>query len=222
MAGKEVNADDIKVSNEAFSYLRLQKGKLQPLEHDRKAWEAAYRQQLTETFSVLRPHLPVMEHVGADCFLDVGSGLGGIDILIHRHYGGEMTPILMDGIADAPLARSTKNGNLHAHTFSHAAVADAFMRDNGVIPVMFVDPRMPQPLSVPVPLVVSFGAWCFHFPPEMYLDYVKANVRKGATLILDVRKSKPEWMELLSGVFELRTTITVSSDKLVRCVFKAR
>jgi len=209
----QVMGPGIRVSNQAFTYLKLQKGNLDHLSHDRRLWESAYRTGLLSTYVQIRPHLPPV----AESVLDIGSGLGGIDILINRHYDGRCMPILMDGVDDLPVVK------LHRETFSNFRIAELFHADNGVGRVLSVDVSC-QPmvdLAVPVPLVISFGSWCFHYPPALYLDYVRRNIAGGGTLIVDVRKEKPAWRTELAEHFELSAVIHEAA-KMDRIVCRAR
>ena len=66
------------VEDSHFAYLKLQKGALHGLADDRAAWLAAYQQSLVEDLASMAPYLPeTCRNV-----LDVGSGLGGIDVLL--------------------------------------------------------------------------------------------------------------------------------------------
>jgi SAM-dependent methyltransferase len=141
MADKAVSAKDIKVGESAFQFLRLQKGKLEPMARDFPRWLKHYHGALDQDYSGIKmylPPLPATENVGA--VLDVGSGLGGIDILLYRHYEGKrVVPVLMDGWKDEPRMV------LHRKTYNDMDVAERFHRDNGVVPVVGVDANMKPP-----------------------------------------------------------------------------
>lgn len=214
MASKVVSAADIKVSAEAFKFLKLQKGKLEPFAHDFDKWLHAYRTALQLDYDMLAPHLPNFDD-NIEQTLDIGSGLGGIDILLYRHYSGLIVPILLDGTNDTPVM------TFHRKTYSSARVAEAFHAVNGVSPVAFVDPAMSpmMPLSVPAKLVVSLGSWCFHYAPDVYLQYVLDNTAPGATIITDLRKGKDDWKKQLNDVLSLQSVIHMAT-KFDRMVFK--
>lgn len=211
-----VTADDIVISREAFAYLKVQKGKLHDVSHDFRRWCNEYRASLQRDYDSMRMHLPTIKRGSAECVLDIGSGLGGIDILLNRHYDRELTPILMDGTNDRALM------TYHRRTFSNIDVAQRFHADNGCVPVLAVDAnaRPLTPLQVPVPLVISLGAWCFHIEPEVYLEYVESAVRAGARIIVDIRKDKPRWKETMEAAFNVRAVVH-GSDKFDRTVYEA-
>lgn len=214
----QVSAADVVVDDQAFAFLQLQKGRLADLAHDRAAWLDAYRQTLDRDYALIRPHLPPAPTGHALKLLDVGSGLGGINILLGRHYaeaGGAVQVILLDGVADQPQMR------LHRETFNDMAAAEQFHRLNGAGPIGWVDPKAPLPsIGWPFDLVVSFGSWCFHYPPAVYLDWVQRSIRPGATLILDVRKAQPFWAAQLISAFSLKAIIHIG-EKIDRMVLRA-
>jgi len=181
------------VNDEHFAYLRLQKGRLEPLSNDRKRWQVAYEHDLASSYEEMRPYLP------ARCwgFLDIGSGLGGIDVLLSRHYGGTPFVNMLDGEDDPPEMR------LHRETFCSRRVAKDFLRVNGVRldRIRYFSPDTPPgELRAPYDLVLSLGSWCFHYEPAVYLDAITrpGGLDQGAVLIVDLRRDKPEWAAQLS------------------------
>ena len=204
--GAEVS---LRVSDEAFAYLVLQRGSLDHLKHDRSAWESAYRQAIDHSYQGMKPHLP------RECrgILDVGAGLGGIDILLARHYDHKPRVTLLDGEDDPPKMER------HALTFGNRQVAMRFQQDNGCLNVDYLSPVNLRVRKVD--LVVSTGAWCFHIPPDAYLSFVRQCCHPGATLITDVRNENPHWLKQLAAVFTPVAVVAVK-DKRTRWVLHAR
>lgn len=198
---------ELTISDEAFRYLVLQRGAISDLSNDRKAWEAAYRRSLLGDFGTMQKWLP--EKCGA--ILDVGSGLGGINILLSRHYGGRPAIWLLDGHFDDPEVKA------HDQTFNSMAHARAFLRDNGTMLKGTTSGGSGRGQTFD--LVISTQAWCFHFQPSDYLDFVKSSAKSGATLILDVRKDKPHWRDELRNAFT-EIGVAVSPHKYERVVFR--
>ena len=189
------------VEDDHFAYLVAQKGSLDELKHDRAKWHHAYEALLQQDVSDLLRYFPVKS------VLDIGSGLGGVDALINEANGGDVDVCLLDGVNDEPLMR------LHRETFNNMAVASDFLHKNGVSKVSWEHPDDPQPR--PSDLIISFGAWCFHFPPSAYLHFVCDSTKpEGTTIVLDVRRDKPEWMAELVRSFGKR-------DRIVRPLRKA-
>jgi SAM-dependent methyltransferase len=215
----QVTTPPIVVTDEALPYLVAQKGRLQPLAHDRDAWLMGYRQAIDRDYRLIAPYLPPKPDGHAIKILDIGSGLGGIDVMLSRHYGGAAQVILMDGADDPPVME------LHRKTFNDMRVAERFHRANGAAPIGWIDANGDRLPAVgagawPFDLVLSLGSWCFHYEPAIYLDQVKEAIVAGAVLILDVRKQRPSWAAQLISTFRLLAIVHVS-DKIDRMVLRA-
>lgn len=201
------------VSEQSFRYLLWQRGSIQHLQRDRRAWMRAYVNGVADAYEGMRPFLPPT----CSAILDIGAGLGGIDVFLTRHYvAAKQEPplvILLDGEDDNP--RMVR----HKITFGSRKVALQFQRDNGVTKTDYI---APESLRVrKVDLVVSTGAWCFHFGPEHYLAYVLRCCNPGATIITDVRNDADQWLAHLLQYLEAVDIITVA-EKRTRRVFRVK
>ena len=203
----------LSVLDSHFAYLRLQKGKLEPFARQRLHWHQLYEEDLWRSYVEMRPHLP--ERCWA--LLDIGSGLGGIDVLLSRHYGTQPFLNLLDGIDDPPEMR------VHRETFSSERVARDFMRVNGVRSdrVIYYGPNATAgDLAKPYDLVLSLGSWCFHYEPNEYLPrlLVGGGLGVGARLIVDLRAGKSEWAAQLAGAGFRAVAIIRDEQKYQRIV----
>lgn len=214
MGGETIDGS-ISVSDEQFEYLRLQKGSLFEVSHDRERWQAAYEQELRQTYEGLRPHLP------EPCWgvLDIGSGLGGIDVLLTRHYQPDPPYIhLLDGENDKPRMK------LHRETFNSMKVARSFLISNGVrSDRISYFTTATQVLPRPYDLVLSLGSWCFHYPPETYLALLLSGggLHMDSVLIMDVRNGKREYTEQIAQALE-RTAVIKETAKYTRAVYRRK
>lgn len=182
------------VEDSHFEYLKLQRGRISSLSGDRKAWCEAYEKSLDDDMASMASHLPER----CRSVLDIGSGLGGIDVRLNRHYGGGVHVRLLDGTEDEPVV------SLHNTTYNSMQVAADFLLKNGVEYFACYSAR--NAVSAPpdgstYDLVVSLQSWCFHYAPDLYLPFVKARCKPGTVLILDVRADKPMWREQLRAAF---------------------
>lgn len=213
------------VRPEQFEYLKLQKGSLDYLKKDPIAWGTAYAGSLKKQYLNIRHWLP--KRCGS--LLDVGSGLGGIDILISRHYVNFMDSpqqyprvFLLDGIADPPVM------TLHRKTFNHMGVAARFLTDNG-IPFQNIGWFSPdfvrdatRAFFDSFDLIVSFGSWCFHYEPNTYLpQLLNGAIGPETVVIIDVRADRPSWDQQLSDALALEATIK-RSKKWDRRVYRLK
>lgn len=124
--------------------------------------------------------------------LDIGSGLGLIDMELNRRFGTFCT--LIDGEAPPDMFK-------HSIPFCSRAIVEEFWHDNGVSNYQYFSP--PQILSEQVhhtafsggfDLVLSLRSWCFHYPPEVYKTFVQDHVQDGTVVLLDARRSHTDWL----------------------------
>lgn len=169
-----------------FEYLAVQRGEVSDQRHDFVAWKAAYQRSLLRILASIKPAIPDR----CSSVLDVGSGLGGIDVLLAKHYGS-LEVCLLDGVACEPVVHR------HAEPFSNREVAMDFQAKNGNQRVTYC---WPTPPARTFDLIVSFAAWCFHIEPKRYVDVVKTAMHTDTVVILDVR-ARADWHE------ELRTAL---------------
>lgn len=201
------------IPSEAYPYLQMQRGAINDMRQDEAKWLGAYTEAIYSEFDCIEPHLPAT----CDAILDVGSGLGGINVLLARHFGDQVQITLLDGVTDLPFVEK------HAVTFNHMGVARRFLKANGVENIDWIDANQ-EKLTAPrfFDLVVSFKSWCFHYSPARYLQLVQSSAIAGHTrLILDVRRDKPEWHELLRASFRHVRDVYVGT-KFSTVLFEAR
>ncbi len=191
--------DTIENPPDAFAYLVHQRGSIWKWREWPAEWRRRYIEQLKETYGLIKPHLPETHYLHV---LDVGCGMGGIDLALYGHYGGGASFALIDGCADAGPVLN------HGKPSSDVNRAACFLIDNGVPEGQlqtFIAPDCELWESDPIDLVISLQAWCFHFPPSAYLDHILERARPKCRFILDVRSSKPEWrweLEKALGSYE--------------------
>ena len=197
------------VTKDHFRYLYIQRGEVSDAyKHGFDAWKEAYEASLDAIVASIDPALPqTCRHI-----LDVGGGMGGIGLLLRRRYEAAAYWVL-DGVDDAAEVRS------HHCTFNNAAVAASFHRENGVLNSKWVPPSTTK-FDVKFDLVVSFAAWGFHILPGDYLDLVKSALAPGATVILDVRKTRTDWLEALVHGFGRPSHVLDRGKKHVRIAWQ--
>jgi hypothetical protein len=192
-----------------FKYLYIQRGEVsnaykQGFDH----WKSAYEASLGAIMENIEPALPATcRHV-----LDVGGGMGGIGVLLGQRYEGVRYSVL-DGTDDPPEVRS------HHQTFNDAVVAKDFLNANGMTRCQWY-PTSTSDFQHKFDLVVSFAAWGFHIIPGDYLSLVVAALAPGATVVLDVRKTRPDYLRTLLEVFGEPQHVLQRGKKHVRLAWR--
>lgn len=189
-----------------FEYLQIQRGEVSDHRHDFGKWKDAYVQSLVSIMESISPALPT------ECarMLDIGSGLGGIGLLLARKYGPDLHVDLVDGLNDPPEVQS------HIRTFSNRSVALDFYRANGHTNVEY---SYPAPADrTPVDLIVSFAAYCFHLYPPDFFDLVKEMSHEKTVKIFDVRRTRRDWVEMTIREWG-KPVVLLQGEKFVRLAF---
>lgn len=202
---------DIIIGAEHRPYLFVQRGEVSHVS-DPIAWAEAYKNSLQAIIDNITPALP------KKCarLLDIGSGLGGIDILINAHYPNDVHVHLLDGFDDAPVVVK------HAQTFNDMHVALDFHRVNKTPKVTAIAPSAAAlAICEPFDLIVSFASYCFHYAPDTYLEALLTCVKENTVVILDVRREKTEWIGVLTHYLGEPVQLD-EGRKFVRLAFGAR
>jgi len=198
------------ISPAHFKYLYVQRGEVADVYQKQgfEAWKAAYEASLARIMRSITGYLP------AECgaLLDVGSGLGGIDVLLSRRYEHKVLVCTIDGADSPPVV------NVHRLPFNNQLIQADFLHANGVQRQHHYSPDFDQ-FEEKFDLLVSFASWCFHYPPEEYLDRIRVALNPGATVILDVRTSAVPWHDTLRKAFG-DYTVLCTTNKLMRLAWK--
>lgn len=207
--GQEIDGFRFVISDEAFAYLSIQRGQISDLRDDRALWEEAYNRSVKDDFLQILPFLP--ERCSA--ILDIGSGLGGIDVLLAHYYGvNNVQVMLIDGHDDPPAVEE------HGKTFSSARVARDFLQANGLKFIMLPHPQA-LCFEKKFDVILSLRSWCFHYPPSQYVEFVRRSMAPGASVFVDLRKARFEWFPELAPIGH--ATIIYENQKAERLVLRA-
>ncbi|NLF32218.1 MAG: hypothetical protein GX591_15185 [Planctomycetes bacterium] len=145
-----------------------------------------YYRHVREDLDGLRPVLPDVPAGRPIRILDIGAGLGGIDVLLDRHYEGRTELHLLDkhGLSDIFYGYRKQ-----AAFYNRIDLTRTFMEDNGV-PASRVHCHNIDTDGFPTgafDLVISLLSWCFHYPAATYAENVAVALAGGGVLIVDVR-----------------------------------
>ncbi|MBI3300257.1 MAG: hypothetical protein HYZ75_18990 [Elusimicrobia bacterium] len=155
----------------------------------RRSIKAGFVRSIVEDFETLKPFLPTR----ARAILDIGCGVAGIDVLLHRHYAVDSGGPQFYLVDKSEVAAKIYYGlEPKAAFYNSLDAAQQLLAANGVPPwkvraLWSRDDGLIDVASGAVDLVVSLLSWGHHYPVETYLDAVWAALATGGALILDVR-----------------------------------
>lgn len=144
-----------------------------------------FNEDFAREFASIRPALPQP----CAAILDIGCGVGGIDVLLSRHYA--TNPPAFHLLDKTQVDRIHYGFEKRGAFYNSLDVAREVLMLNGVagdrIKLMHATDDNRIEMSGPVDLVISLISWGFHYPVETYLDRVHELLRPGGHLVLDVR-----------------------------------
>jgi len=171
----------------------------------------SYLAELEREYEDIKPWLP--DQVRG--VLDIGCGIGGIDVMLFRHYGrASFIQFFM-------LDRTRVSDHVHYGFgtdevfYNSLEVTERVLERNG-IPIDNVHLREANGrirIERPLDLVVSLLSWGFHYPVEAYLEQVHRRLRPGGRAILDVRRGTGG-IEALRRRFARLATVSETPKKV--------
>jgi hypothetical protein len=137
---------------------------------------ARYGEVIAAEFAEIEPHLPE----AAATIIDIGCGVAGIGVHLHRRYPGAQLYLVDRTERAARVPYGYGDGSF----YNSLEAAGELLIANGV-PADRVSALDPAGELPPADLVVSLLAWGFHLPVETYLPRLRLN--PGAVVVLDIR-----------------------------------
>lgn len=218
-------------------YIKYAKGKLfmlinkyGPWSYYEKAvaWEAGFRkEQIKDLFQqdIYNEYLKIRDHLPSTCnsLLDIGCGVGGIDLFLFRHY--HQNPSLQLYLLDKTLINKRVFYNYRSKgAFYNSLPATKNVLNMNGIPAENIhlleateDNRID--IAQKVDVVISLISWGFHYPVQTYLDRVYELLHEKGRLIIDLRRDQQGIKELerkfsaVTPIKESKTALRVLAIK---------
>jgi len=171
----------------------------------------AFEAKIIRDFNMIEEWLPAR----IDNILDIGCGMGGIDILIQRSRNASKI-YLIDGDGTG----EKRNGfDAEMKPWNDVREAKQFIAGN----VSNCKVYDKTPTRFFVDLVISLKSWGHHYPIDTYLTLVERSLRYYGRVILDIRKGHKEvgLRSMLNNGFWLLSCI-YETEKSERMVFEKR
>ena len=116
--------------------------------------------------------------------MDIGSGLGIVDILAYQMVkGGKFHLLDSTGGYPGPHYYSEDYRFYNNWIVTENIIKSTNCNKDDFI---FVDPV--DVWTTEFDLITSYSAWCWHFPFQKYWDRVKAHLKVGGKLVVDISK----------------------------------
>ncbi len=146
--------------------------------------------------------------------LDIGCGLGGVDILI-----GQNTNISVINLMDGDGTEDKKVGfNDDCKAWFDRKLARNLVAANVKCSVRAFQPN--PLLTIRTDLIISLKSWGHHFPITTYLDLAKRSLRSSGRVILDIRRKHiDDATQIMKDAGFLRLHATYETPKCQRIIF---
>ena len=180
-----------------------------------------YLSNLTKIMTVMRPKLP--NH--CDRILDIGCGLGGIDVLLYHQFStapNEHVELwMLDKDDDSPLRGGHYAGFTDTTTAAYNSldVTRNFLEANKVPSnrIQLVNIEQDSfPSSIKFDLVLSLLSWGFHYPVDVYLEKVVQSLKSSGALFIDIRRDT-DGMDKLKSAFKEVNVVHKGKKNLFVC-----
>ncbi|MEZ4736415.1 MAG: hypothetical protein R3E79_55725 [Caldilineaceae bacterium] len=168
-----------------------------------------YVNDMQNEYEIIRPYLPSK----CTSTLDIGCGIAGIDIFLHRHYQPQIVHhYLLDKTwTDSRIHYDYKQEGAFYNSLD---IAKELLISNKVpinkITLLEANDKGDILIDHKIDLVISLISWGFHYPVSIYIDAVDKILEKGGVIILDVRKGT-EGQKLLQSRFSSVKVINESA-----------
>ena len=118
--------------------------------------------------------------------LDVGSGVGFMDIVAYLHLGGAARFFLLDrGSLEAPKSEYSKDYPFYHNWYTTKDV----LASSGIAhpgDFTFLDQGQTRLWPQDLDLITSYASWCWHYPLNTYWPQAMSSLKIGGRLVLEI------------------------------------
>jgi len=174
----------------------------------------SYTKDMEAEFKDIVNYLPSK----AKNILDIGCGIGGINVFLFKHYGSPDTAFYcLDKTQKDNIYYGFKEKGAY---YNSLEITRDFLLLNGIKNVHMLSANDSNTIGTPenFDLIFSLISWGFHYPVETYLAQAYNHLQIGGHLIIDLRKDT-NGLDAIRRKFQ--TTIRISeTNKKIRILAK--
>jgi SAM-dependent methyltransferase len=140
--------------------------------------------------------------------LDIGSGIGILDLFWHLHSGSTFYLLDKDKVETKNTEYFSEN---HPYYNKRSCTVDAITTSNlNANNFIFLDPD--SQLDTDFDVIMSHSSWCWHYPFKTYWDKIKYKLKPGGKLFLEISnqalEEEPNLIPIVSDWFKSVPKIT--------------
>jgi SAM-dependent methyltransferase len=123
--------------------------------------------------------------------LDIGCGLGVIDVLLSKHYPNAKF-YLQDKSEEIDSTKKYNGFNQTYQYYNNVDLLEEFVKNNGVKNFEIVDGQNLYQTDIKFDIIMSLLSCGWHYSLLTYLEYIKDHLTTNGILIIDVRNDTEE------------------------------
>ena len=191
----------ILLPNESIEILKLQRSNY-------KKAKLEYSNDMSCEFNSILPFLPKK----INQIIDIGCGLGGIDILLSRHFNNPLIYMIdKNKISDKIIYGFTNEKSF----YNNFEILNKIMEMNKIDNYHLIDSDNFKVIK-DTDLIISFLACGFHFPLSVYFEKIFNSLNDKGVFICDIRKGQKEQIKLIELYFKNVEEIKTNNPKTIR------
>jgi len=173
----------------------------------------SYFEQLQDDYNDIDNFLPV----NAESILDIGCGLGGINLFISKKYRHNIKIMLLDKTKiDNSIVYNYRE---NASFYNSLPLAKIFLVQYGVPTTNITYKECKSDNTIPYSnkfdIIISLLSWGFHYPLNIYLDQVEKLLKNNGILIIDIRENS-DGISQISNYFKSTPILLKQTKKYQR------
>jgi SAM-dependent methyltransferase len=206
-----------KFNKEYFQYLFPQRTRLKTeysltLESPEDKINSALTAMMLKDYEMIKDYLPTK----VDNSLDIGCGLGLIDIAFFNHYDGKINLHLLDKTNTIDENTSVRGFNkeyifYNSMDSTKDTLVSNGVKENSIITYEVNNDSIEKLNQNKYDLIVSLLSCGWHYSLETYIDLIKSTLTPDGILILDIRHDTGQ-LEYAQEHFELLYTVINTAE----------
>lgn len=152
----------------------------------------ALNEMTQKDFNMIRPFIePKKNNYTPRNILDIGCGLGTIDVYISNYYPTYKI-FVQDKTEEIDTSKKYNGFNQEYHYYNNLEMLCDFLALNGLSDFLVIDGEQLFNTPERFDVIMSLLSCGWHYSLTTYLDYIKSSLTENGKLIIDVRNNTEE------------------------------
>lgn len=146
-----------------------------------KDTEREFIDDIKKEYKLMKPYLPK----NANMILDIGCGVGGIDVMLYKHY--DMPHLLL--LDSKLVSRKPIYGfNRGVSFYNSFEATEALLKANDVYSYSLFDLTLEIEILNDIDLIISILSCGYHYSVNKYIKAIDSALAANGVLIMDIRE----------------------------------